>query len=106
MLIIEVTCPKDPYSAATQFGGVTLTVLPPSVYEVGGPSTAAAEGPSFPFPAPGLLIPLVVIENLSTRLGNLEYGHGQLLQKVIQVSDVEVEAGVTIREIGPRVFAI
>ncbi|GKA80598.1 hypothetical protein Tco_0787290 [Tanacetum coccineum] len=83
-----------------------LAVQPPSVYEVGGPSTAAAEGPSFPFPAPGLLIPLVVIENLSTRLGNLEYGHGQLLQKVIQVSDVEVEAGVTIGEIGPRVFAI
>ncbi|GJZ81296.1 hypothetical protein Tco_0646290, partial [Tanacetum coccineum] len=83
-----------------------LTVQPPSVYEVGGPSTAAAEGPSFPLLTPGLPIPLVVIEELSTHLGNLEYGHGQLLQKVIQVSDAEVAAGVTIGEIGPRVFAI
>ncbi|GKF84855.1 hypothetical protein Tco_0249753 [Tanacetum coccineum] len=83
-----------------------LAVQPPSVYEVGGPSTAAAKGPSFPFPAPGLPIPPVVIEDLSTRLGNLEYGHGQLVQKVIQVSDEEVAVGVTIGEIGQRVFAI
>ncbi|GJX55575.1 hypothetical protein Tco_0285472 [Tanacetum coccineum] len=82
-----------------------LTVQPPSVYEVGGPSTVAAEGPSFPLLAPGLPIPLVVIEDLSTHLGNLEYGHGQLVQKVIQVSDAEVAAGVTIGEIGPRVGA-
>ncbi|GJS39872.1 hypothetical protein Tco_0230822 [Tanacetum coccineum] len=32
-------------------------VQPPSIYEVGGPSTMAAEGPSFPLPTPGLLIP-------------------------------------------------
>ncbi|GJT85553.1 hypothetical protein Tco_1067270 [Tanacetum coccineum] len=83
-----------------------LEVQPSSVYKVGGPSTAAAEGPSFPLLAPGLPIPLVVIEDLSTRLGNLEYGHGQLVQKVIQVSDAEVAAGVSIGEIGPRVFAI
>ncbi|GKE57617.1 hypothetical protein Tco_1496802, partial [Tanacetum coccineum] len=37
---------------------------------------------------------------------NLEYGHEQLVQKVIQVSDAEVAVGVTIGEIGPRVFAI
>ncbi|GKB72343.1 hypothetical protein Tco_0933755 [Tanacetum coccineum] len=83
-----------------------LTVPSPSVYEVGGPSTAAAEGPSFPLPAPGLPIPPAVIEDLSTRLGNLEYGHGKLVQKVIQVSDAEVAASVTIGEIGPRVFAV
>ncbi|GKG21287.1 hypothetical protein Tco_0383882, partial [Tanacetum coccineum] len=46
-------------------------------YEVGGPSIVAAEGQSFPLPAFGLL-----------------------------VSDVEVAAGITIREIGPRVFAV
>ncbi|GKC62289.1 hypothetical protein Tco_1094887 [Tanacetum coccineum] len=34
----------------------------PSVYEVGGPSTVVAEGPSFPFPAPGLPVPSSVIE--------------------------------------------
>ncbi|GJX71409.1 hypothetical protein Tco_0308580 [Tanacetum coccineum] len=43
------------------------TVPPPSVYEVGGPSTTAAEG---------------------------------------QVSDVEVAAGISIREISPKVFAV
>ncbi|GJW42317.1 hypothetical protein Tco_0071116 [Tanacetum coccineum] len=64
------------------------------------------EGPSFPLPAPGLIVPPSVIEDLSTRLGNLEYGHGQLVKKVIQVSDAEVAAGVTVEEIGPRVFAI
>ncbi|GJT44718.1 hypothetical protein Tco_0953433 [Tanacetum coccineum] len=83
-----------------------LEVHPSSVYKVGGPSTAAAERPSFPLPAPGLPIHLVVIEDLSTHLGNLEYGHGQLVQKVIQVSDAEVATGVSIGEIGPRVFAI
>ncbi|GJY09798.1 hypothetical protein Tco_0377983 [Tanacetum coccineum] len=83
-----------------------LAVQPPSVYEVGGPSTAAFEGPSFPLPALGLLVPPSVIKDLSTRLGNLEYGYGQLVKKVIQVSDTEVAAGVTIGEIGPRVFAI
>nr|GEU99859.1 hypothetical protein [Tanacetum cinerariifolium] len=40
---------------------VTLPLMPtvplPSVYEVGGPSTAAAEGQSFPHPAPRLLVP-------------------------------------------------
>ncbi|GJY35073.1 putative reverse transcriptase domain-containing protein [Tanacetum coccineum] len=82
-----------------------LAVQLPSVYEVGGPS-AVAEGPSFPLPAPRLLVPPSVIEDLSTRLGNLEYGHGQLVKKVIQVSDAEVAAGVTVREIRPEGVAI
>ncbi|GKE51189.1 hypothetical protein Tco_1486345 [Tanacetum coccineum] len=81
-------------------------VTPPPMLEVGGPSTAAAEGPSFPLPAPGLPISSSVIEDLSTRLGNLEYRHSQLEKKVIQVSDVEVATGVSIREIGPRVFVM
>ncbi|GKG58180.1 hypothetical protein Tco_0589791, partial [Tanacetum coccineum] len=59
-----------------------IAVPPLSVYEVGGLSTTAAEGTSFPHSALGLLVPLVVIEDLSTRLGNLEYGHMQLVQKV------------------------
>ncbi|GJT27951.1 hypothetical protein Tco_0908226 [Tanacetum coccineum] len=81
-------------------------VPPPIVDEVGGPSTATAEGQSFPLLAPGLPVPPSVIEDLSTRLGNLEYGHGQLVKKVIQVSDAEVAAGISIRDIGPGVFAI
>ncbi|GJS79832.1 hypothetical protein Tco_0729713 [Tanacetum coccineum] len=44
--------------------------------EVGGPSTATAEGHSLALPAPGFLVPPSVIEDLSTRMGNLEYGHG------------------------------
>ncbi|GKA41840.1 hypothetical protein Tco_0734500 [Tanacetum coccineum] len=83
-----------------------LAVPPPSVYEVGGPSTAVAEGPSFPQVASGLPVPPSVIEDLSTRLDNLEYRHGQLVQRVIQGSDAKIAAGVTIREIGPRVLAV
>ncbi|GKC76952.1 hypothetical protein Tco_1127726, partial [Tanacetum coccineum] len=83
-----------------------LAVPPLSVYEVGGPSTAAVEGSSFTHSAPRLPIPLVVIEDLSTRLGNLEYGHGQLVQRVNLVSDTEVAASVTIGELGPWVYAV
>ncbi|GJX87739.1 hypothetical protein Tco_0339753 [Tanacetum coccineum] len=83
-----------------------LVVPPPSVYEVGGPSTTVAEGRSFPQVAPGLPVPPSVIEGLSTRLDNLEYGHGQLVQRVIQGSDAEIPAGVIIGEIGLRVLAV
>ncbi|GJU32722.1 hypothetical protein Tco_1176311 [Tanacetum coccineum] len=72
---------------------LVLAVPPPSVYEVGGPSTAVAEGPSFP-------------QGLSTRLDNLEYGHEQLVQRVIQGSDTEIADGVIIGEIGLRVLAV
>ncbi|GKE77184.1 hypothetical protein Tco_1543304 [Tanacetum coccineum] len=61
---------------------------------------------SFPLPAPGLPVPSSVIEDLISRMGNLEYRHGQLVKKVIQVSDVEVADIITIREIGLRVSAI
>ncbi|GKF73260.1 hypothetical protein Tco_0219592, partial [Tanacetum coccineum] len=85
----------------------SMTVVPPpSVYEVGGPSTTVAEGQSFPFPASGLLVPSSVIEDLSTCLGNLEYGHRQLVMKVIQVSEAEVADGIIFWEISLRVSAI
>nr|GEX36049.1 hypothetical protein [Tanacetum cinerariifolium] len=58
-----------------------LAVQPPSIYEFGGPSTTVSEGPYFPLPAPGLPVPP-------------------------SVSDAEVAAGVSIKEIGSRVFAI
>ncbi|GJS42989.1 hypothetical protein Tco_0568032 [Tanacetum coccineum] len=74
-------------------------------WEVGGPSTIATEGHSLALPAPGLLVPPSMIEDLSTRMGNLEYGHGQLVKKVTQVSDAEVAHDITIGEIGPRVSA-
>ncbi|GKF84301.1 hypothetical protein Tco_0249199 [Tanacetum coccineum] len=49
---------------------------PPSTYEVGGPSTAAAEGHSLALLAPGAPMPPSMIEDLCTRMGNLEHGHG------------------------------
>ncbi|GKG53572.1 hypothetical protein Tco_0554972, partial [Tanacetum coccineum] len=49
-----------------------------STYEVGGPSTTIVEGHAFPLPALGLPVPSSEIEDLITRMGNLEYGHGQL----------------------------
>ncbi|GJS33520.1 hypothetical protein Tco_0531902 [Tanacetum coccineum] len=55
---------------------------------------------------PRVPVPLLVIEDLCTRMGNLEYGHGQLVKKVITMSDAEVADGIAIGEIGPRVFAV
>nr|GFB19786.1 hypothetical protein [Tanacetum cinerariifolium] len=82
----------------------TMTVS--STYEVGGPSTAAIEGQSFPLPAPGLPVPPTVIEDLGTRLDNLEYRHGVLTRKMEEVSDAEVADSIAIREIYPRVATI
>nr|GEZ10924.1 hypothetical protein [Tanacetum cinerariifolium] len=82
----------------------TMTVS--STYEVGGPSTAAIEGPYFPFPALGLPVPPTVIEDLSTRLGNLEYRHGVLMRKMEEVSDAEVADSIAIGEIHPRVAIV
>nr|GEW06711.1 hypothetical protein [Tanacetum cinerariifolium] len=82
------------------------TVTVSSTYEVGGPSTAAIKGPSFPLPALGLHVPPTSIEDLSTRLGNLGYRHGVLMRKMEEVSDAEVAKSIAIREIHPRVATV
>nr|GFB24805.1 hypothetical protein [Tanacetum cinerariifolium] len=82
----------------------TITVS--STYEVGGPSTAAIKGPPFPLPAPGLHVPPTAIEDLSTRLGNLEHRHGVLMRKMEEVSDAEVADSIAIGEIHPRVATV
>nr|GEV66928.1 hypothetical protein [Tanacetum cinerariifolium] len=82
----------------------TMTIS--STYEVGGPSIAAIKGPSFPLPTPGLPVPPIVIEDLGTRLGNLEYRHGVLLRKMEEVSDAEVADSIAIGEIHPRVATV
>nr|GEY57384.1 hypothetical protein [Tanacetum cinerariifolium] len=82
----------------------TMTIS--STYEVGGPSIAAIEGPSFLFPAPGLPVPPTVIEDLSTRLGTLEYRHGVLMRKMEEVSDAKVADSIAIGEIHPRVATV
>ncbi|GJU96927.1 hypothetical protein Tco_1326198 [Tanacetum coccineum] len=71
---------------------------PPSTYEVGGSSTAAAEGHSLTLLAPGVHVPPLVIEDLCTRMGNLEYGYGLLVRKVIMVSDAEGQQAATQRD--------
>ncbi|GJX50672.1 hypothetical protein Tco_0277517 [Tanacetum coccineum] len=58
-------------------------------------------------PPPMLVVPPPsTYEDLCTRMGNLEYGHGHLVKKVIQVSDAKVADGITIGEIGLRVFVV
>ncbi|GJZ64768.1 hypothetical protein Tco_0621464 [Tanacetum coccineum] len=76
------------------------------VWEVGGPSTAAVEGHSLTLLAPGVPVPPLVIKDLCTRIGNLEYGHRQLVKNVITVSDVEVANSIAIGEIGPGVSTV
>nr|GEZ31884.1 hypothetical protein [Tanacetum cinerariifolium] len=46
------------------------------------------------------------IEDLSTRLGNLEYKHGVLMRKMEEVSDAEVADSIAIGEIHPRVATV
>ncbi|GKD44254.1 hypothetical protein Tco_1268899, partial [Tanacetum coccineum] len=73
------------------------------VWEVGGPSTAAAEGQSFTLPAPGFPVPPSMIEALSTRMGNLEYGHGQLVKKVLVMASQMVQAEDKLVQVGTQV---
>nr|GEV85347.1 hypothetical protein [Tanacetum cinerariifolium] len=82
----------------------TMTVS--RTYKIGGPSTVVVERPSSAFPTPRLSVPPTVIENLSTRLGNLEYRHGVLTRKMEEVSDAEVAENIGIREIHPRVATV
>nr|GEW67376.1 hypothetical protein [Tanacetum cinerariifolium] len=96
----EVECLMAPVTPPR----ATMTVL--STYEVRGPSTAAIEGSSFPLPTPRLHVPPTVIEDLSTRLGNLEYRHGVLMRKMKEVSDAEVADSIAIGEIYPRVATV
>nr|GEZ18146.1 hypothetical protein [Tanacetum cinerariifolium] len=49
---------------------------------------------------------LRVIEDLSTRLGNLEYRHGVLMRKMEEVNDAEVADSIAIGEIQPRVATV
>nr|GFA27555.1 hypothetical protein [Tanacetum cinerariifolium]GFA28096.1 hypothetical protein [Tanacetum cinerariifolium] len=78
-------------------------VQPSSVYEVRGPSTMASEGPSFPLLAPRLHVRLSMIEDLSTRVGNLEYRHGQLVKKVQVMASQMVHAADRWEQIGAQV---
>ncbi|GJZ76451.1 hypothetical protein Tco_0641123 [Tanacetum coccineum] len=83
-----------------------LVVPLPSTYEVGGSSTAAAEGHSLTLLAPGVHVPPSVIEDLCTRMDNLEHRHRALVKKMMTVSDAEVADNIATGEIRPRVYAV
>nr|GEZ21721.1 hypothetical protein [Tanacetum cinerariifolium] len=82
------------------------TMTAPSTYEVGGPSTAPTEEPSFPLLVLGLPVPPIVIEDLSTRVGNLKYKHGVVRRKMEEVCDAVVADSIAIGEIHPRVAVV
>nr|GEX79592.1 hypothetical protein [Tanacetum cinerariifolium] len=67
--------------------------------EVVGPSTAVVEVHSLTFLAPRVLVPLSMIKDLSTRMGNQEYGHGLLVKKVMASEMVQVHSDVQIQQL-------
>ncbi|GJY81353.1 putative reverse transcriptase domain-containing protein [Tanacetum coccineum] len=79
------------------------TVTVPSTYEVGGPSTATPVGHPLTIMTSGVATQPQVIDDLCDRMGNLEYRHGELVKKMVIVSDAEVADRITIGEIHPRV---
>nr|GFA36359.1 putative reverse transcriptase domain-containing protein [Tanacetum cinerariifolium] len=62
------------------------TVIVSSTYEVGGPSTAAIKGPSFPLPTPGLHVPPTMIEDLREQVQVME---SQAVQVVSGLKEIE-----------------
>ncbi|GJR99363.1 hypothetical protein Tco_0315872 [Tanacetum coccineum] len=56
----------------------------------------AAEGHSLTLLAPGVYVLSSVIEDLCTRMDNLEHGHGALVKKMMTVSDAEVADSIAI----------
>ncbi|GKD47488.1 hypothetical protein Tco_1276464 [Tanacetum coccineum] len=68
-------------------------VPPPSTYEVGGPSTAAAEGHSHALLAPGFPVPPSVIEDLCTRIVS------QMVQSMGRLEQVGTQAAVQQRDV-------
>nr|GEV77217.1 hypothetical protein [Tanacetum cinerariifolium] len=77
----------------------TGTVL--STYEVGGPSTAMFVGHTLTTMASGVAMQSQMIDDLCVRMSNLEYRHGELVKKMVKVSDAEVVSG--LEEIENRV---
>nr|GEU83132.1 hypothetical protein [Tanacetum cinerariifolium] len=79
----------------------TVTVL--STYEVGGPSMATSVGHTLTTMASKVAMQPQMIDDLCVRMSNLKYRHGELVKKMVKVSDAEVANNITIGEIHPRV---
>ncbi|GJW48704.1 hypothetical protein Tco_0080350 [Tanacetum coccineum] len=82
----------------------TMTV--PSTYEAEGPSMATPVGHPLTTMTSGVATQPQVIDDLCDRMSNLEYRHGELVKKMVIVSDTEVTDRITIGEIHPRVTTL
>nr|GEW54906.1 hypothetical protein [Tanacetum cinerariifolium] len=82
------------------------TVTVSSTYEVGGPSTATSVGHTLTTMASGVATQPQMIDDLCVRMSNLEYRHGELVKKMVKVSDSKVADSITIGEIHPRVVTV
>ncbi|GKB41189.1 hypothetical protein Tco_0886131 [Tanacetum coccineum] len=82
------------------------TVTVPSTYEVGGPSTATLIGHLLTTMTSGVATQPQMIDDVCDRMSNLEYRHGELVKKMVIVSDDEVTDRITIGEIHPRVTTL
>nr|GEZ03319.1 hypothetical protein [Tanacetum cinerariifolium] len=76
-----------------------LAVPPPSIYEVGCPSIAVVERQSFLLPAPGLLIPPSVIEDLSTHLGQVQVMPSQMVHAMDRFEQISTQAAMQQRDL-------
>nr|GEZ43148.1 putative reverse transcriptase domain-containing protein [Tanacetum cinerariifolium] len=65
------------------------TVIVPSTYEVGGPSTATPVGQPITTMASGVATQPQVIDDLYVRMSNLEYRHGELVKKMETVQTLQ-----------------
>nr|GFA00549.1 hypothetical protein [Tanacetum cinerariifolium] len=83
----------------------TVTVL--STYEVGGPSTATSVGHTLTTMASIVATQPQMIDDLCVRMSTLEYRHGELVKKMVKVSDAKVAdssaVGEGLEEIETRV---
>nr|GEV50509.1 hypothetical protein [Tanacetum cinerariifolium] len=70
-----------------------------STYEVGGPSTASAEGQSFTLLAPGFPIPSLVIEDLSMRMDGITIGEIGTMVSTVE-ERVQVMASQMVQVVG------
>ncbi|GJS71496.1 putative reverse transcriptase domain-containing protein [Tanacetum coccineum] len=82
------------------------TVTVPSTYEVGGPTTATPVGDPLTTMTFGVATQPQVIDDLCDRMSNLVYRQGELVKKMVIVSDAEVTDRITIGEIHPRVTTL
>nr|GFB63185.1 hypothetical protein [Tanacetum cinerariifolium] len=77
-----------------------------STHEVRGPSMATSVRVTLTTMAFGVATQPQVIDDLCVRMSNLKYMHGELVKKMVKVSDAEVADSITIGVIHPRVAAV